>query len=104
MEGRFTGTISQRWSEGLFSLVVMYARRFHNCAFTERNRIGGARKKRGAKSRGRPYGGKFMRRRNMYWKRGSECTDYFSFAYSAFASLRMGMSASASFQMSKNCS
>jgi len=46
MEGRFTGTIPQRWSQGLFSLVVMYASRFRNCTCTERNRIGGARKKR----------------------------------------------------------
>src|SRR5208337_2088845 len=48
LEGRFTGTIWQRQSEGLFFLVVMCASRFRYCAFTERHRIGGARKKRGS--------------------------------------------------------
>jgi hypothetical protein len=43
--GRFTGTIWQRGLEGLCSLVVMYASPFRDCAFAERNRIGGARKK-----------------------------------------------------------
>jgi hypothetical protein len=51
----------------------------------------------GVKSRERPYGGKFMRR-STSWKRGAERGDYFSFAYSALASLRMGTSGSASFQ------
>ena len=40
--------IGQRRSEGLFSLVVMYASQFRNCVSTERNRIGGPRKKRGS--------------------------------------------------------
>jgi len=44
-EGRFPGTIWQRRPEGLFSLVAMHVSRFRNCAFAERNRIGGARKK-----------------------------------------------------------
>jgi hypothetical protein len=47
------------------------------------------------------YGGKFMRRRRSC-KQGSERGDYFSFAYSALASLRMGMSGSASFQRPRN--
>ena len=59
----FPGPIRLAWSEGLFSLVAMYAGRFRNCVCTERNRIGGARKKWEAKGRGGPYGGKFMRRR-----------------------------------------
>ena len=74
-EGRFTGTIWQRWSEGLFSLIVVHAGRSHNCAFAERNRIGGARKK---------------------WERqGARTTfrqDYFSFACSALAFFRTGTS------------
>ena len=49
----------------------MYATRFRNCVCAERDRIRGARKKWGAKGRGRPYGGKFMRRKRS-WKRGSE--------------------------------
>jgi len=65
--GRFTGTIWQRWSEELFSLVVMYATRFGSFVCAERNRIGGARTKGVDKSRGRPCGGKFMRRRRS-WK------------------------------------
>jgi len=36
------------WSEGLCSLVVMYASRFRNWVCAERNRIGGARKKWGS--------------------------------------------------------
>jgi hypothetical protein len=43
------------------------------------------------------YGGKLIRRWRSC-KRGSERGDYFSFAYSALASFRMGMSGSASFQ------
>jgi hypothetical protein len=39
----------------------------------------------------------FMRRTRS-WKRGPGRKDYFSFAYSALASFRMGMSGSASFQ------
>jgi hypothetical protein len=50
-----------------------------------------------AKSSGRPYGGRFMRRTRS-WKRGSGRGDYFNFAYSALASFRMGTSGSASFQ------
>jgi hypothetical protein len=46
------------------SLVPMYASRFRNCVCTERNRIGGARKKWGAKSRGGPCGAR-LRRRGM---------------------------------------
>ena len=69
MEGRFTGTIWQRWSEGLFSLVVMYASRFRNCAFAERVASEAHLRKSGAKSRGRPYGGKFMWQRRS-WMRG----------------------------------
>jgi hypothetical protein len=38
----------ERWSEGLFSRVAIHASRFRNCAFAERNRIGGPRKKRGS--------------------------------------------------------
>jgi hypothetical protein len=87
------GTIWQRWSVGLFSFIVVHAGRSHNCAFAERKRIRGTRKRWGAKSRGRPCGGKFMRRRRP-WKRGHERGDYFSLAYSALACLRMGMSAS----------
>jgi len=45
LNGRFTGTIGQRWSEELFSLVAMYASRFGSFVCAERNRIGGARKK-----------------------------------------------------------
>ena len=94
----FTGTIWQRWSEGLCSLVVMYASRSRNCVCAERNRIGGARKKRGSQkpratlrweihpAHGREfcflsrvydiwsketYLGRFMRRTRS-WKRGSE--------------------------------
>ena len=48
MEGRLTGTIWQRWSEGLCSLVAMHAGRFRNCVCTDRNRIGGVRKKWGS--------------------------------------------------------
>ena len=51
----------------------------------------------GAKGRGRPYGGTFMRRRRS-WKRGPGRGDYFSLAYSALASFRIGMPGSASFQ------
>jgi hypothetical protein len=42
------GRISQSWSEGLGSLVAMYASRFRNCVCAERNRIGGAHNKRGS--------------------------------------------------------
>jgi hypothetical protein len=35
----FHSTISQRWSEGLCSLVVIFASRFRNCVCTERNRM-----------------------------------------------------------------
>jgi hypothetical protein len=51
----------------------------------------------GAKSRRRPHDGRFMRR-SSFWKRGPGRRDYFSFAYSALASFRMGMPGSASFQ------
>jgi len=47
-KGRFTGTISQRWSGGLFSLVAMYASRFGNFLCAEWNRIGGTSKKSGS--------------------------------------------------------
>ena len=47
-QGRFTATIWQRSSEGLFSLVTMYASPFPNWAFAERNRIAGARKSSGS--------------------------------------------------------
>lgn len=43
VEARFTGPILPEVVGGLCSLVVVYARRFRNFAFTERNRIGGAR-------------------------------------------------------------
>jgi hypothetical protein len=54
----------------------------------------------GAKRRGRPYGGKFMRLRKC-WKRATEHRDYSNFAYSALASFRMGMSGSASCQRAR---
>jgi hypothetical protein len=47
-EGRFTGTIRERWSEALCSLAAINGSRFRNCVFAERNRIGGAHKKRGS--------------------------------------------------------
>jgi hypothetical protein len=72
-EACFTGSIRLGRSRGLGSLVAMYASRFRNYVRTERNRIGGRRKKWGAKGRGRPYGRKFMRRRRS-WKRGAERT------------------------------
>jgi hypothetical protein len=84
-------------AERLRSLVAMYASRFRNCASTKRDRICGARKKWGSQRLRRPHDGKFMRR-SSFWKRGPERGDYFSFAYSALACLRMGMSGSASFQ------
>ena len=46
----FTGPIRFGPSEGLCSLVAMYASRFRNCVRTERNRAGGGRKKRGGQS------------------------------------------------------
>ena len=69
-EGRFTGTIWQRWSEGLRSLVVIHASRFRDCVCTERNCIGDGRKKKGdPNGQERPCGGKFIRRRRC-WNRG----------------------------------
>jgi hypothetical protein len=41
-EGRFTGTICQSWSEGLCSLVPMYAGLSRNSVCVAPNRIGGA--------------------------------------------------------------
>jgi len=41
----FTGPIRLGCSEGLCSLIAMYASRFRNCVRAERNGIGGARRK-----------------------------------------------------------
>jgi len=38
---------NNRWSEGLSSLVAMYASRFRNFAFASRNHLGSAEKKAG---------------------------------------------------------
>ena len=51
--------------------MAMYSSQSRNYVCVERNCIGGARKKWGAKSCGRPYGWKFMRRRTSR-KDGSE--------------------------------
>jgi hypothetical protein len=48
LEACFPGPIRFGRSEGLFSLVAMYASRFRDCVCKERNRAGGARKKRGS--------------------------------------------------------
>jgi hypothetical protein len=63
VEGRFTGIIWQRWSEGLFSPVVVYAvdsatAHIQNGIASEADPKNG-----GAKGREAPYGEKFMRRR-----------------------------------------
>ena len=75
----------------------MYASGFRNCAFTERNRMGGARKKRGGQ---KPQA--TLRREIHAAQEALEARagarGYFSFAYSVLASLRTGMSGSASFQ------
>jgi hypothetical protein len=55
----------------MFSLVAMYSSRFRNCVCAERNRVAAHVRYGRAKSRERPYDGKFMRRRRS-WKRGSE--------------------------------
>jgi hypothetical protein len=60
MEGRFPGPIRLGWSEGLFSLVPVYASRFRNCICTERNHIGGGRRKWGN------YGLRAILRREIY--------------------------------------
>ena len=67
----FPGSIRLGWSEGLCSLVAMYASRFRNWYVRNGIASGAHVRNGGAKSHGRPYGGKFMRRRRS-WKSGSE--------------------------------
>jgi len=75
VEGRFTGTIWQRWSEGVFSLVARMPVDFATAH--ARNRIASeAHTRKGeAKRRGRPYGRKFMWRRRA-WRRREASAGY----------------------------